>query len=263
MNKLGFSQQEMDNWKDKPVFLNGGKKTGVVLVHGWSAMPRQMESLAKAINDQGYPVSIPLLRGHGTFPEDLEQAKAEQWIEDVVSAVGEMRKKGNVSKVIAGGISMGGNLALLASTKEKIDGIVLIGTPVHLRNHFIVWLGAHIFGFMGRYLRKKYPKKILTTKQKETSYQYYPAVSVKECLKIIRHSVLALNKVFAPILVLQTDKDYLLAKYSLWVIYNGAGSKFKKMQWLKTKYDSHVLSRDEEADSFSIILNFIKDISEK
>lgn len=262
MNKFGFSQQELDSWKDEPRFFAGQKKTGVILIHGWSGTTRQVVNFAKAINEMGYPVWVPLLRGHGTKPEDLETATAQQWIDDVAISIDQLREKSDLEKIVVGGVSMGGNLCLLASLRKKVDGIILVGTPVHLTNHFLVWAGVYLLPFFKKYLKKSYPKKVSSRETQQTTYQYYPVVSVRECLKVIRRSVLSLNSVSAPILILQTDKDYLVAKYSPWVIYNSVRSKFKKMQWLKTKHGNHVPKKDEESDLLPIVLGFVEELEQ-
>jgi len=260
MLKFNFTEEEASHWRDRPYLLKGESNVGVVLIHGWSATPKQMLPMARAIHKQGHTVSMPLLTGHGTVPEDLKHATAEQWIEDVVKAVNELRSLESVQKVVLGGVSMGGNLALLASQQTKADGIILAGTPVHLKNHFWAWVGSKLFPLFVEYVKKRYPKRVVSTDLKETSYQYFPAINAKQCLKIIRRATFSLKHISVPILILQTNEDYVVAKYSPWVIYNSVKSKTKKLQWVKTKTNSHVLNDSEMSDSILIINNFIKKI---
>lgn len=261
MSKFGFDQELVDAWKDQEIFVKGRKGTAVVLVHGWSAFPRQMSGMIESINGKGFTVLAPLLSGHGSVPEDLEDVTANMWIEDVASAIERLRGMG-FEKVVVGGVSMGGNVALLASLRTKVEGIVLIGTPVHLKSHLWIWLGTFIVPIFTRYYRKRYPKVLDAYNLATTSYQYYPVSSVRECLNLIRSSVLSLKKITPPILILQTNKDYLVAKYSPWVIFNSVRSKKKKMQWIKTRESSHVLNKDEEKDSLHLIQSFIREIEQ-
>lgn len=262
MPKFDFTEEQMEKWKDQSIFLKGTKSVGVVLLHGWTAMPKQVAPLAKFFNEKGYWVSVPLLSGHGTRPEDLEKTNYQQWIKDAEKAIDEMKKISGVDKVVVGGSSMGGNLALLASQEKKVDGIILIGTPVHLRNHFWIWLGSRTVPYVKKYLRKKYPKKVQNEKAalEVTSYQYFPVVSVKQSLDVIRKSVFSLGKVTAPVLIMQTNSDYLVAKYSPWVIYNGVSSKKKKLQWIKSENNSHVMISEKTPDFLSSIESFLQEI---
>lgn len=260
MLKFNFTEEEAFYWQDHPYLLKGESSVGVVLIHGWSATPKQMLPIARAINKQGHTVSMPLLAGHGNVPEDLEHVAAEQWIEDAVKAADELRSLGSIQKIVFGGISMGGNLALLASQRTESDGIILIGTPVHLKNHFWVWVGSKLFPIFVKYAKKRYPKKVVSTDLKETSYQYFPIINVKQCLKIIKKATFSLKHISVPILILQSNEDYVVAKYSPWIIYNSVKSKIKKLQWVKTKTNSHVLNDSEMSDSISMINNFIEKI---
>lgn len=260
MLKFDFTEEEASHWRDHPYLLKGGSGVGIILIHGWSATPKQMLPIARAIHKQGHTVMLPLLTGHGTVPEDLEQVTANQWIEDAVKAADELRSLESIQKVVLGGISMGGNLALLTSQRTKADGIILIGTPVHLKNHFWVWAGSKLFPIFMKYAKKNYPKKVVSTDLKETSYQYFPVANVKQCLEVIKKATFSLKYISVPILILQSNEDYVVAKYSPWVIYNSVKSKIKKLQWVRTKTNSHVLNDSEMSDSISIINNFIKRI---
>lgn len=265
MTKFGFTQSEMDEWKDKPFLLPGDKETAVILLHGWSAMARQVRPLAKFINKQGFLVYAPLFKGHGTRPEDLLEVKKEDWVLDVNQAIEKIRQQKGIKNIVLAGVSMGGNAAILASIEKKVEGIILLGTPIHLKNHFGVWLGSIFVPFFKKFLKKNYPKGVSKkpTFVEETSYQYYPTISVRETLKITRAAAFSLTKVTAPILILQTSKDYIVAKYSPWVIYNSVSSKIKKMQWIKIQEEDHVFIQGESKDFFSLISNFVNQIESK
>lgn len=260
--KFDFTQEQIEKWKDQPIFLKGKKKMAVVLLHGWTAMPKQLRLLAENINRSGYWVSVPMLSGHGTKPEDMERFGARDWIRDAEEAVKIVKDMPGIEKVVVGGSSMGGNLALLVSQTKKIDGVILIGTPVHLKNHFWIWIGSRIVPLFKKYFKKKYPQKVQKEKAalEVTSYQYFPVSSVKESLDVIRKSVFSLGKVKVPILIIQTNSDYLVAKYSPWIIYNSVGSKKKKLQWIKSKNNSHVMISERTPDFFSSINNFLREV---
>ncbi|MDA3814899.1 MAG: alpha/beta fold hydrolase [Patescibacteria group bacterium] len=248
---------------DKIKIFEGKKKIGIILIHGWTANPRQLYVLAKMLNDVGYWVFIPLLSGHGTSPEELEEMKWQVWLEDVIKSIDFTEKKYNFDQTFLGGISLGGNLSLLASLKRKVDGVFLLGTPFHIKNHFWVWSGSKIMLFFKKYVIKKYPKDTALNIPKNHSYNRFPVRSGRECLKAIRSSALKLNKVKTPLLIVQTNSDYLVAKYSPWIIFNRAKSKIKKLQWIQSKHNSHTLTREETKDFFSVIHNFIKEIEIK
>ena len=245
---------------EKLTVFEGEKNVGIILVHGWTANPRQLYDLAKLLNKAGYWVFAPLLSGHGTKVEELENMKWQVWLEDVLVTIDLVRKEHNFDEVFIGGVSLGGNLSLLASIERKIDGIFLVGSPIHIKNHFWVWLGSNVGPLFKKYITKTYPKNAKSGIPKSHSYETFPIRSVKECLKGIRASATKLNQVTAPVLIVQTSSDYLVAKYSPWFIFNRIKSKIKKLQWIQSEHDSHALTRKETRDFFSIIHNFILEL---
>lgn len=257
---MGFGKKEISQWRDESFLLKGTKKVGVVLIHGWSSGPRQMKDLAVALNEKGYWVSAPCLRGHGTHPDDLKKTTWQAWAEDGLLAVKELKKEFGLKKVFIGGISMGGNVAIITATKTKVGGLILLGTPVHMRNHLTVWLGSKIIPWFKKYVVKGYPRNVSVGKQKILSYQFFPAQAVKQTLLAIKKSIQEYRKLDLPVLILQTDKDFLVAKYSPWIFYNLARNKNKKVQWVKSKSGSHVPEGKEAAKHYSTIIHFIESV---
>ena len=60
----------------------GGRAIGVLLVHGFTGSPASMKPWAQALADQGYAVEVPLLPGHGTRWQDLNQVSWTEWYDD-------------------------------------------------------------------------------------------------------------------------------------------------------------------------------------
>jgi esterase/lipase len=242
--KFGFSQKIVKGWQDEEIFLKGENNTLIILVPGWSAIPRQFSVLAKKLNKKGFWVDVIKISGHATKPEDLYDINREDWVNDVIISVKKARKMEKIKKIILVGVSMGGNLCLLASLRIKVEGIVLIGVPVHLKGHFQAKMVSIFLPFFKKYMKKTYPNNIVY--YPEDSYQYFPTKNIREVLLTIRNSVFLLKKVVAPILILQTREDFFVTKYSPWIIYKNVSSKIKRMQWIATKKESHVPRGGEE-----------------
>jgi esterase/lipase len=139
-----------------------------------------------------------------------------------------------------------------------------MGTPVHIKSHFWAWIGSRLGPFIfKKYAHKTYPKKTINAVPSNHSYTYFSLRSVKECLRAIRKSAMNLNKVTVPVLIVQTNSDYLVTKYSPWIIFNRIKSKIKKLQWIQSKYDSHTLTKEETKDFFSVIQNFLLELEDK
>ncbi len=244
--KFGISRETLKKWKSGDIYLEGNKSVFIILVPGWSIVTRQLLPLAKALNDKGYSVKCVNLPGHGTRPEDLENIKWEDWVDGLAKEIKNNREDKEVDKIIVGGVSMGGNVCLLSSLKESIDGIILIGTPVHLKWHWVMKIFSRITPFFKKYTKKVRPKNIFFNEN--DSYQYFPTKNMIEVLAVIGKSVKLLSKITAPLLILQTKNDFFVTKYSPWVIYNNVSSKIKKINWIHTDSENHVPQKGLEVN---------------
>lgn len=257
MNKFGLNEEIIKRWKDDSFVMKGVNDTAIILIHGWSAFPRQMKPFAELLNKQGHWVYVPKLTGHGEVPENLEKAKVEDWIKDVEKEIDKVKKNPKIKKVCIGGNSMGGSLSIIGATRNKIDTLFLMGTPVRLKFQTLAWFLVKISSFFNLYFKKSYPKNIDKNYPGSTSYLYTPSLSILECFKVIKKAAQSLNQVTAPTLILQTSQDYMVTKYSPWIIYHRIKSKNKKLQWVQSKYDNHTMTGQETVDACDMINNFI------
>ena len=122
MTVIGAPEGLIKDWSAIGSGVN--KEIGIVLVHGYTGSPSSMRPWAEYLNQRGYTVRVPLLPGHGTKPEDLNDVKWQQWPEKVESEISELFK--TCSKVFVCGLSMGGGTTLFIATKtaNKLSGII-------------------------------------------------------------------------------------------------------------------------------------------
>ena len=57
-----------------------GDRSGVLLLHGLTGSPYTFGPLARVLSEQGYEVSVPLLPGHGTTPNQLRYTGWNDWL---------------------------------------------------------------------------------------------------------------------------------------------------------------------------------------
>ncbi len=119
----------------EPFGVDGGD-IGVVLCHGFTGSPQSLRPWAQALADAGHSVRLPLLPGHGTRWQDLNQTTWRQWYGQVDAAFGELRAR--CTSVFAMGLSMGGGLALRLAEEhgDAVAGVVAV-------NPFINSQGQH------------------------------------------------------------------------------------------------------------------------
>src|SRR3954451_24096452 len=109
-----------------PPERTGARPIGVLLVHGFTGSPASMKPWAQALAEQGYAVEVPLLPGHGTRWQDLNQVSWTQWYDEAAAAFDRLRAQ--CDAVVVGGMSMGGSVALRIAEErgDQVSGIVLV-----------------------------------------------------------------------------------------------------------------------------------------
>jgi len=245
---------------NKPYYFKGNNGKAVLLLHGWTSTPYELRRLARYLNESGYTVFGPLLKGHGTVYTDLENVNYADWLKDASTAYKKLREDHN--QVFVGGTSMGASLALcLAKERKDIDGLILMAAPYKIRYEKLVELTARFLSLFKKYHNKFYPftfgsRRTIT---RVISYQRYPISSVLELMKLINFSRKNLNKIEQPCIIMQSSSDHIIAKKSLKKIYDGINSRKKAKKYIKRSYHTFVSDIKSE-HVFEEILKFIKSI---
>lgn len=117
-----------------PFLLKGtSRQLGIVLVHGFLAAPLEMRELADYLHGKGYWVYSVRLRGHGTSSEDLATRVGSDWIESI--DLGYALLNSICRRVVIGGFSFGGGLALDSATRiSGLAGVFAVSPPFRLRD---------------------------------------------------------------------------------------------------------------------------------
>lgn len=242
---------------NQPFYFKGTNSKGVLLVHGWSSTAYEVRRLGKFLNEKGYTVYGPMLRGHGTKPEDLENIKWEEWLDDLEKAYAEMAKE--VDQIYVGGTSIGSCLAiLLAQKKKNIAGLILMATPYAVKFEKLLAFFARLLFLFKNYIRKYYPPTfgVSTSITRLISYQTYPIKNAFECQKLIESSRKVLGEIYQPCFLIQSASDHIVTKKSLEEIYNRLGSKIKRKKYIKKAYHTFICDIKNE-DVFEDIAEFM------
>lgn len=260
-NILFFNPEELlkeeKDLVNESFYFQGVNSKAVFLLHGWTSTPYEVRRLGKYLNQNGFTVSGPCLRGHGTKPEDLENVKWIDWLDDARNTYKQLKE--NHGAVYVAGTSIGSNIAiLLAKEFPEIAGIVLMATPHKLKFEYFAVFIAKLLSCFKSYNKKFYPPAFgaSTTITRVISYQTYPAVSALESFKLIKASRESLSCVSQPCLIMQSSSDHLIKKNSLEKIYDGISSRIKKKKYIHQAYHTFISDiRNEHV--FEDILEFI------
>ncbi len=239
-----------------PFYLNGNN-IGIIMIHGGGGgTSADLKIIAEDLHKKGgYTISIPLLPGFGTSPEELRKTSIEKWLFTLYKELSYMKEK--CDKIIIGGHSMGGILALILASDNDLDGVFTISTPYSVQSFLI-----HIIPFIKIFM-KYYPTNSEQFKKdtngKWVGYDKIPVnigIKVKYLLKQMKRS---LKKINSPVLLFQGRLDSDIKKSSIDNIFNKINSKKKKKIWLENNGHPILLCPDHD-QIVRELLNFISEI---
>jgi carboxylesterase len=71
-------------------YSHDGAEVGVLLCHGFTGTPQSMRPWGEYLAARGLTVSVPLLPGHGTRWQDMQQTGWQDWYAEVDRALREL-----------------------------------------------------------------------------------------------------------------------------------------------------------------------------
>src|SRR5512134_2216381 len=111
-------------------FLGDSSKPACLLIHGFTGAPKEMRWMGDYLHQRGYTCLGVRLAGHATDPEDMVRARWTDWTASVED--GYQLLRGVTENIVLAGLSMGGVLALLMSTRLNVRGVVTMSAPARL-----------------------------------------------------------------------------------------------------------------------------------
>ena len=221
--------------------------------------------MGEYLNRNGYTCLGIRLAGHATDPEDMIRSLWTDWTASVED--GYRLLSGLADKIFLVGLSMGGILSLLMSTRLKTAGVVAMSTlfklPDDPRLRHIEWI-SKIVAYMPK--SEGAPDAGWFDKQAwkdHVSYPQNPVRSIGELNKLLAEMRAALSKITVPVLLIHSrDDDYVPAE-NVDLIYAGLNGTLDKEKLLITA-SGHVVTRDAARQQvFESALKFIRRVEDK
>ncbi len=227
----------------EPFFFEGSD-IGVLVSHGFTGTTQSMRFLGEFLaRDGGYTVIGPRLTGHGTIPEDMAKATAEDWIRDLETAVQTLQK--TCKKIFMTGLSMGGTLTLYMAGRypEVFAGIIPINAAVFVNSpdmagiayapnapEFLPGIGSDI----------KQPG--IT----ELAYPKTPVKAIRQLYVLMGVAHDLLPRITCPALVFSSRDDHVVPPMNGPYILEHIASEEKEIIWLDECY--HVATLDNQKE---------------
>jgi carboxylesterase len=234
----------------QPFYWEGGP-TGVLLLHGLTATPAEVRLLAQDLHAAGHTVMAPLLPGHGTHPEDLNEVRWRDWAWEAEQAYHLLAT--NCDRVFVGGESTGGVLALhLAARYADIAGVLCYAPAIQLA----LPMSQMVRLYMAAPLIEALPKESGDNNPYWQGYKVNPLWAVVELVRLGREVRRNLDQIRQPVLVVQGRHDQTIDPASGLIILEGVRSAVKELVWLE-KSGHIILLEEERAEITRLTLDFM------
>ncbi|MTD31578.1 carboxylesterase [Planomicrobium sp. YIM 101495] len=226
-------------------------RTGVLLIHGFTGGPFEVQPLADYIEERTeWLVEIPTLPGHGEKLK-LKNVSAESWMMEAELAIRKLKEQAD--RIIVVGFSMGGLIAMYLATRYKLDRLVLLSAAVKYINpvQLLEEIRNSARDAMSRKLSENplfhlYEYKLIHT----------PISAAVEFLRIVRFVEPYYKSIKVPVIIVQGEKDGIVPPSAANLIFETIGSEEKLL--ITSANSQHLICySDDSEDWFEHVLAFM------
>jgi len=227
---------------------------GCVLLHGFTAAPKEMRPLGDYLAAQDITVRGVRYAGHGTTPQDLERTTWRDWVASAKEAVRELRQR--CSQVWGAGLSLGGLISLYLAEQQLVDGVCAIAPAIYPpdRRMAIARLLTPFMPYSHKDLADLHDPIPLA---EHADYELFPTRAVAELNALMRHTRRTLHQVDVPLLLIFARHDRVVSLDALDTIWSHVASADK--QQLILERGGHIVTEDYDKEiAFAAINQFLQ-----
>jgi carboxylesterase len=214
----------------------------VILIHGFTGSPSEMQLLAASLNAEGYGVEVPLLVGHGTNLNELMGVYPQQWLDPLDALITRLLSEGQ--SVVLGGLSLGSILSLqLALRYPQIKALLLYSPPVRSGDprRFLAPLFIRFTQTLPKPASDFFDP---IAAERLWSYDRYPVATSARVLDLISRTRKQLSEVQQPLLAIASRRDKVISHSGIELLMRTVQSSPRELHWLERS--SHSITVDAE-----------------
>ena len=245
------------------LFLGERSKPACLLIHGFTSTPKEMRWMGEFLNRQGYTCLGIRLTGHATDPEDMIRSNWTDWTASVEDGYHILNSISN--NIFLVGLSMGGILSLLMSTRLDVIPVVAMSTPYKLpddpRLRHVDWIARMI-----PYMPKSSEEPGSGWFDKEAwkdhvAYPQNPVRSIGQLNRLLSAMRTALPEIRVPVLLIHSKDDTYVLPDNIELIFADIVNAMDKTK-VYVMGSGHNVPRDAaRGQVFQAALEFIQRIS--
>ncbi|MDO8572325.1 MAG: alpha/beta fold hydrolase [bacterium] len=198
--------QQATHWRPQKIAIEAESQScAFFLVHGYTGSPTDFNGLPEFLHaEYGVSVLVPLLPGHGTIVEDLEGISCENLLAAVEKEFKDVLTR--YKRVIVGGHSFGGQVALYLAALYPVAGVFVTATPYTLRFPLSI-PGMYHMVRLKKIWEKKLPKSEKLARAEAFYYTQMPSYGLELLVEMNKKLSLSLSRVTSPLLSIFTIRD--------------------------------------------------------
>jgi len=253
------------------LYLEGNNGNLVILIHGLTGTPHEMQFLAHSLNRNGYTIICPRLKNHGQPLTVLKNTKWQEFYSTVKETF--LSAKNNYHQIFLSGLSMGALLALLLAEEfpGEVTGVSCLSPTLFYDGWNTPWYRCflpitymtplkHCFYFkedppygiknkaVQRRIHKYYDQASLDDIDNvgQYGYPYFPVTLLYQLELLVRYLSRRLKNINAPVQLIQARDDDMTSIKNSQFIYNRVASQTKEIVLLEDSY--HVITADQQRE---------------
>lgn len=212
-----------------------------LILHGFTGNLRTVAALAPLCEARGLPYKMPLLRGHGTVPEDLLGVTWREWYADAEQALLSLSADG--ARVVVLGLSMGGLITLDLASRHpgRVAGIVTVAAALELGSPlvpFLPLLSPFVTWWKGK------PESSLSD---PAAYDRFPLSGICSLLEYQGVVRARLHQVQSPILVVGSWNDQTVTPRAARVIFDAVAARDRELARFRRSQHDMLIGCENEA----------------
>ena len=255
MTTLDFNPNLHNPHLDGSPYLKLNGKTGIVLLHGFTATPVEVRGLAKYLDEKGLSVAAPMLAGHGTSHKDLYTIHWREWVNTAIESYNYLAE--NCDQVIMAGESTGAVVSLyMAATHPDLTGVLAFAPAMRLQ---LKWADKFAIRFLYHFIKEK-PKMDLVQDTTWQGYRFNPLNGVRQLLKLQTATLKVLNNLSQPVAVFMGGRDRTIDPASDKIILDNISSSVKESYFFPESPHCILLGQDFQKAA-DLTWNFIQKIT--
>ena len=242
-----------------------GTKPPVLLLHGLTGAPADLQTVTRHLRQGGCNVVAPMLPGHGVGERELLKTGWRDWLAGAEAELFRLTEGGE--RAVVGGLSMGAILALALAIRhpDRVGGVLCFAPTLRYdgwvipRGSWFIPIGARLplvnryrfkerppYGIKDERLRARMEALLRSGAVTEAGLDYMPGRSLAQNLDLIRWTTRRLSRVTAPVFIVHATHDDITHVRNAERLAAAVRGRVRKL-YLKDSY--HLVTLDRERNT--------------